>query len=197
MLNARSSLAAANAPTRSAHLPSGPFHAEGYSRTGAVQALVLSVVKPRSRGWVRLRNAEPTAPPRIHLGLLEHLDDLARMFEAVRIARHLAPHSALRELIADPELFPGEALDDQDEAELHRALKARVETYHHPVGTCRMGPDPTHGAVVDAQTRVHGIDALRIVDASIMPEIPSANTNLPKLMLARRVAALLRSEIAV
>ena len=71
-------------------------------------------------------------------------------------------------------------------------LRSRVETYHHPVRTCRMGPDPQHGAVVDAHARVHGIDALRVVDASIMPNIPSVNTNVPTIMLAERLADLIR-----
>jgi choline dehydrogenase len=196
MLTARSSLADSNAPPDLHLFPAGPFHAEGYSPTGAVQAIVISVVKPRSHGWVRLRSPYPAEPPRIHLGLLKHHDDMTRTIEAIRLARSIARHPAMRGLIAGPELSPGEIIEDQDEAGLERALRARVETYHHPVGSCRMGPDPMAGAVVDAHARVRGIDGLRVVDASIMPEIPSANTNLPTLMLGERVAELIRSEIA-
>jgi choline dehydrogenase len=141
---------------------------------------------------VRLRSAAPTEPPRIHLGLLEHSDDLTRMMELVRLARRLALQPALRAVIAGAELAPGVSIDSEDDAALEVALKARVETYHHPVATCRMGPEPTTGAVVDARAQVYGIEGLRIVDASIMPEIPSSNTNLPTLMLAERVATFIR-----
>lgn len=191
MLTARSSSADPDGPPDLHVFPAGSFVAEGYSPTGAVQAIVMSVVKPRSRGWVRLRSADPSAPPRIHLGLLEDPADLARMIEAFRFARRLARQPAMQNVIAGAELAPGAAIED-DAAGLGRELKARVETYHHPVGTCRMGPDPVAGDVVDAQARVHGLDGLRVVDASIMPEIPCSNTNLPTLMLAERVADLIR-----
>jgi len=140
MLTARSSLADPNAAPDLHLFPAGPFSAQDYSPTGAVQAIIMSVVKPRSHGWVRLRSANPADPPRIHLGLLEHPDDIARMREAVRIARRIAREPAMRELIAGPELTPGEAIGNQEETRMERALKSRVETYHHPVGSCRMGP---------------------------------------------------------
>jgi choline dehydrogenase len=197
MLTARSSLADPSAAPDLHLFPAGPFSAEDYSPTRAVQAIVMSVVKPRSHGWVRLRSANPADSPRIHLGLLEHPEDVARMIEAVRIARRIARHPAMRELIAGPELAPGEATDDQDEAGMERALKSRVETYHHPVGSCRMGPDPAAGAVVDTYARVHGLEGLRVIDASVLPEIPSANTNIPTLMLAERVADMIRRETVV
>jgi len=197
MLTAHSSSADAGGPPDLHFFPAGPFADEGYSPTGAVQAIVMSVVKPRSRGWVRLRSADPSARPRIHLGLLEHPEDLARMVEAVRYARRLARQPAMQNVISGAELAPGAAIEDEDAAGLARELKARVETYHHPVATCRMGPDPAAGDVVDAQARAHGLDGLRVVDASIMPEIPCSNTNLPTLMLAERVADLIRREQAV
>jgi choline dehydrogenase len=118
---------------------------------------------------------------------------MARALEAVYIARRLTRHPALRELIAGPELSPGHTISDSDASGLEAMLRAQVSTYHHPVGSCRMGPDPTAGAVVDAEARVHGIEGLRVVDASIMPEIPCCNTNLPTLMLAERVASYITS----
>jgi choline dehydrogenase len=193
LLTTRSSFAEPDGPPDLHIFPAGPFHADGYSPTGAVQALVLSVVNPRSTGWVRLRSADPTAPPRIHLGLLEHSDDMARMIEAVRLARRLGRQPPVRALIAGRELAPGELGDDDDRAVLGQVLRAQVGAYHHPVRTCRMGPDPAIGAVVDERARVHGIEALRVVDASIMPHVPSANTNLATLMLAERVAAFISS----
>jgi choline dehydrogenase len=78
-----------------------------------------------------------------------------------------------------------------DDASLGAWLRANVWTYHHPVGTCRMGPDPDSGAVVDRSGRVHGLDSLVLADASVMPDIPSANTNLPTIMVAERLAATL------
>jgi choline dehydrogenase len=69
------------------------------------------------------------------------------------------------------------------------SIASRVSTYHHPVGTCRMGADPDGGAVVAARGRVHGLEHLHVADASIMPTIPSANTNLPAIMVAERVAS--------
>ena len=91
--------------------------------------------------------------------------------------------------MAGSELAPGPSIDDDDTDGLAASIAARVSTYHHPVGTCRMGPDPDAGAVVDTRGRVHGIERLQVIDASIMPSIPSANTNLPTIMVAERLAA--------
>jgi len=194
MLTGRTNEADPDGPPDYHIFPAGPFDGAGYSPTGAVQALVLSVMKPQSEGWVRLRSADPTLSPRIHLGLLEHPDDTRRMVEVLRLARGIAREAALQAVIAGAELAPGEHIGDQDEAALQAALKGSVNTYHHPVGSCRMGPDPASGAVVDDRARVHGIDNLRVADASIMPEIPSTNTNLPTLMIAERIAACIQNE---
>ena len=72
-------------------------------------------------------------------------------------------------------------------------VRTTVSTYHHPVGTCAMGPDPAGGAVTDSHGSVHGIDGLTVADASIMPTIPNANTNLPTIMVAEHIARWLRS----
>jgi choline dehydrogenase len=87
------------------------------------------------------------------------------------------------------ELAPGAAISDADGAGLARSIKGRVASYHHPVGTCAMGPDPDDGAVVDAGGAVHGTERLWLADASVMPTIPSANTNLSTIVVAERVAA--------
>jgi choline dehydrogenase len=83
-------------------------------------------------------------------------------------------------------------LDDEERAALERVVRAGVGTYYHPVGTCRMGLEPETGAVVDAVCRAHGIERLMVVDASVMPEIPAANTNVPTIMVAEQVSAWLR-----
>jgi choline dehydrogenase len=190
MLTARSRLAPSDGAPDLHIFPAGPFTADGYGPTGAVQALVVSVVKPRSRGWVRLRSADPAAAPRIHLGHLEHPDDRTRMVEAIRAARAISRTAPLRDLVAGPELAPGAAIHDDDEVRLAATITARVETYHHPVGTCRMGPDSAPDAVVEPTGLVHGLAGVRIADASIMPEIPSANTNLATIAIAERIASL-------
>src|SRR5262249_15341560 len=96
----------------------------------------------------------------------------------------------LRSLVAGPELAPAPGVPDDDTAGLTAALQATVGTYHHPVGTCAMGRDPARGAVVDARGRVHGTIGLVVADASVMPEIPAATTNLPTMMVAERIATM-------
>lgn len=152
-------------------------------------ALAFSVMKPSSRGELRLRSADPLAPPRIRLAHLDTSDDRARMREGLLHARAVARTAPLSSLIAGAEISPAPGIADDDGAALDAALLAKVSTYHHPVGTCAMGPDSARGAVVDARGRVHGLDGVVVADASIMPDIPAANTHLPTVMIAERVAA--------
>ncbi len=160
------------------------------SPSGAGFILFVSVMKPHSRGSVRLRSADPWVAPLINLGYFTQADDLTRMIEALRIARQLSKTSPLAEL-SQLELYPGPTVADSDEA-LAAAIRAEVETYHHPVGTCRMGPVSDARAVVNGQGAVHGVAGLFVVDASIMPTLPAANTNLPTLMIAEHCVAYLR-----
>jgi choline dehydrogenase len=152
---------------------------------------MFSVMKPRSRGELRLRSADPLDPPRIRPAHLEHADDRARMIEALRLARRIARTAPISELVVGPELGPAPGIADDDATGLGAALLAMTESYHHPVGTCAMGTDPDAGAVVDSHGRVHGIDGLIVADASVMPEIPAANTNLPVIMAAERIVELM------
>jgi choline dehydrogenase-like flavoprotein len=92
------------------------------------------------------------------------------------------------------ELKPGPAVGDDDD-DLAASLRERVELIYHPVGTCRMGAD--EGAVVDPSLRVRGLDGLRVVDASVMPQIPGGNTNAPTIMVAERAADLIRGRAPV
>jgi choline dehydrogenase len=157
------------------------------SPTGATVMLFVGLVKPRSRGRLRLTSARPDAAPAIDPGFFTDAADLPRVLEGVRLARRLA-RTAPFSTLALEEIHPGPAAGDADEA-LAGAVRGRVETYHHPVGTCRMGPERDPLAVVDARGRVHGVTGLLVADASILPVIPSANTNLPTLMLAEKLAA--------
>jgi len=149
-------------------------------------ALLVAVMKPRSRGRLRLRSSAPDAPPVIDLGYFTDPRDMRRMLKGLRVARQVAQTAAMREL-ALQELYPGTGMPETD-ANLEAAVLAEVESYHHPVGTCRMGPATDRMAVVDPQGKVHGVEGLWIVDASIMPTIPAANTNLPTIVVAERCA---------
>jgi choline dehydrogenase len=170
----------------------GPFDVEpDQSPGGAVFGIVAGLMAPRSRGWVRLASADPVHPPRIHPGHLEDADDIQRMLEAVTEARRLAQTSALAEIISGPELAPGPTVTTDDRAALAEWVRSAVSTYHHPVGTCAMGPRPDRGAVTDARGSVHGMDNLTVADASIMPTIPTATTNLSTIMLAEHISRLL------
>jgi choline dehydrogenase-like flavoprotein len=147
------------------------------------------LVSPKSRGHVKLRSADPTAPPRILTNMLVEPEDIASMVAGVKIARDIASAGPLKDLCG-AELLPGSPVTDNDDIEAD--VRRRVETLYHPVGTCRMGSD--EGAVVDPQTRVRGIEGLRVVDASIMPLIPGGNTNAPTIMIAEYAADLIRAQ---
>jgi len=166
--------------------PTGPFDADPGACVGA---LVFSVVNPASKKKLRLRSADPAAPPRIRLAHLDDHRDLTRMVEGLTEARRIARTPPLADIVAGEEAGPAPGVADDDTHALTAAVRASVSTYHHPVGTCRMGPDPDDGAVVDARGRVHGVDGLVVADASVMPDIPAANTNVPTIMVAERIAA--------
>jgi len=184
-LSMRSSLAAPDGPPDLHVFPAGPFDAAG----GGVFGLVMGLLKPVSRGSVMLRSSDPAAPPRIDCAHLRHSDDMARMVDAFLEARRLCRQEALSALLTGVEITPGPSIDDHDRAAIESFLRHRVGTYHHPVGSCAMGPDPATGAVVDRFGAVHGVANLTIADASVMPTIPAANTNLTVIVIAERIAS--------
>jgi choline dehydrogenase len=147
----------------------------------------VGVLHPQSRGWVRLRSADPLAHPRIRYNMFTEQADLDTMVRGVKMSRELHAQAPLRDLIAE-ELLPGEHV--RSDAELATALRETTEHRHHPLGTCRMGVD--RDAVVDARLRVHGIANLRVADASIMPDDPTGNTNVPTIMIGEKAADLIR-----
>src|SRR6516225_8358881 len=131
-------------PLVAVDLPARPFDAsQDASPAGAVFGLVTGLVLPSSRGWVRIRSADPADPPRIDVAHLRHPDDMSRMIEATLIARAISRTAPLTGLIDGPELAPGPAIADGDISAIAASIASRVDTYHHPAGTCRMGPDPT------------------------------------------------------
>jgi choline dehydrogenase len=133
-------------------------------------------MKPLSVGSVRLRSRDPREPPVIERGFLQREEDLATILEGFEIARRLAATPPLRELVGE-ELRPGDA-------ETEAYVRGTVRGYYHPAGTCALG------AVVDGDGRVHGVEGLLVADASVMPTIPRANTNLTTAAIAERIAAL-------
>ncbi len=145
-----------------------------------------ALVAPRSRGWVRLRSADPLDKPRILTNSLAEPEDVAALVAGTRLARKIAAAEPLASALGR-ELFPGPDVDSDED--LADDLRRRVELLFHPVGTCRMGSD--EDAVVDPQLRVRGVEGLRVADASIMPIVPSGNTNAPTIAVAERAADLI------
>ena len=143
---------------------------------------------PRSRGSLRLRSADPSMPVAIYAGYLSDPEghDLARMVEAAKLSRDIFAQPAFDPYRGRP-VFP--ETEPTSDAEWEAFIRRKAETVYHPVGTCRMGRD--EHAVVDSELRVRGVAGLRVVDASVMPALPSGNTNAPTIMIAERAAALL------
>lgn len=162
------------------------------SPTGYSMTLYVALMTPASTGSLRLRSRDAAAAPVIDHGYLTHPDDMPRVVSTVRAAQQLARTSPLSDLIV-ADLFQAPA--GGAPMSLESAIRANVGTYFHPVGTCRMGPASDVTAVVDARGAVHGLRGLSVVDASIMPAIPAANTNVPTLMLAERCAAWLNESL--
>jgi len=141
------------------------------------------LLKPLSRGMVRLRSADPADSPRIHLPNLSEPLDRERLSEGYRRALEIARNPAIRRLCSDP--LPPDIGRHED---LLREVRRGARSVPHVVGTCAMGPSPSDGAVVDAAGRVFGFEGLRVVDASIMPTVPSGFTHLPTIMIAERLS---------
>jgi choline dehydrogenase len=142
-----------------------------------------NVARPRSRGSVQIASADPFAAPVIDPNYLSHPDDIRLTREAIRIARRVIAEPAFDDF-RGPEYAPG--ADVQSDADLDTYIRNTAVSVYHAVGTCRMGSDPF--AVVDDRLRVRGLDGLRVVDASIMPNIVSGNTNAATMMIAEKAS---------
>jgi choline dehydrogenase-like flavoprotein len=143
---------------------------------------------PRSRGRLRLHSADPVQPIAIHANYLGDPEghDLKRMIEAARLSREIFDQPAFDAYRGEP-VFPERSL--RTDTEYTDFIRRKAETVYHPVGSCRMGNDDR--AVVDSELRVRGVHGLRVVDASVMPSLPSGNTNAPTIMIAERASALI------
>jgi choline dehydrogenase len=161
-------------------------------RQAAAEPLVTAqavLLHPRSRGRVTLRSSDPADPPRIRFDLLAHPADVERLTAACRRVREIFAAPAMSAVVVS-ERTPGAAVATDEAWEEH--LRANAFRLCHPVSTCAMGSGPE--AVVDSRLRVLGVQGLRVVDASVMPSIPSGNTNAPTIMIAEKGSDLVRQD---
>ncbi len=150
----------------------------------------VCVLRPRSRGEVRLDSPDMRRPPRIDPGYLSDPRDLDDMVAGVKIVRRIFAQPQLA-CFGGRELYSAQLrADGSDDAAVREMIRERADTIYHPVGTCRMGMDAL--AVVDPQLRVRGVEGLRVVDASIMPTLVGGNTNAPAIMIGERAHDLIR-----
>ena len=143
-------------------------------------------VQPESRGSVKLASADPFAAPLIHQNFLAAEQDWASLRAGFRVARDLAAQPSMQPFI-EAEFFPGAKCQSDDEIDEH--IRNTCITVHHPAGTCRAGTDDD--AVVDTELRVRGVEGLRVVDASVMPDLPCGNINAAVIMIAEKAADLI------
>ncbi len=146
----------------------------------------ICLLRPKSRGSVTLRDSNPFSAPRIQLNLLDHPEDWATLKRGLAISRKIFSDGPIAEYV-EREILPGEGV--VDDAALDAMKSELTGVVHHPVGSCAMGTGPA--AVVDPQLRVHGIEGLRVIDASIMPLLVGANTNAAAVMIGEKGADLM------
>jgi choline dehydrogenase len=156
-------------------------------------AITCGVHQPRSRGRVRLTSADHRVAPDIDLNLLSDPADLQQLVGGLRLCHQVATSAALAPMVRGIAMLDEAAFDDGSDEALAAYIRATVAPWYHVSGTCRMGPSIAAGAVVDQVLAVHGIDGLRIVDASVFPMIPRAPTNLTTIAVAERAAELDRA----
>ena len=148
------------------------------------------ILRPTSRGYVRIKNSDTRANPSILYNYLSTPDDQRVAVDCIKLTRRIMSQPALARF--EPEEFLPDPKTSQTDAEMLEAARATAGTVYHPVGTCKMGQDPL--AVVDERLRVRGIARLRVVDASIMPNLVSGNTNAPTIMIAEKAADMIKAD---
>lgn len=148
----------------------------------------VCLLRPKSRGTLRLAGPDPQAAPLIDPAFLQDPDDTARLVRGFKRVRELMQQPALASHGGTESAASSGARSDE---QIERFIRQHADTIYHPVGTCRMGPDVDPLAVVDAQLRVRGVQALRVIDASVMPQVVGGNTNAPVIMMAEKAVDLL------
>jgi choline dehydrogenase len=141
------------------------------------------VLRPKSRGTLKLKDANPNSHPLIDPNLLDHPDDFEGMVRGVKAVRKIFAQNAFDPWRGD-EIFPGKHV--QSDEEIREFIRQKADNIYHPVGTCKMGHDDM--AVVDDTLKVHGLEGLRVVDASIMPTLVGGNTTAPTIMIAEKAS---------
>jgi 4-pyridoxate dehydrogenase len=151
----------------------------------------IVVLRPQARGAISLKSADPAQAPRIAQNLLGTDHDKRKIRAAVKLFREIGTREALQPFVK-AEIVPGIA--KQSDAELDAAIRATAVTVHHPAGSCRMGADEM--AVVDGELRVHGTQGLRVIDASVFPDLVGGNINAAVIMIAEKAADMIRGKAA-
>ena len=143
----------------------------------------ITLLRPKSRGFLMLSSSDPLDAPDIHLNMLSDPDDMEVLVKGVKALRDIFAAESLKKH-AGEEVFPGHHV--QTDEEIADFIRQKAAHVYHPVGTCKMGAD--EAAVVDYQLRVHGLKGLRVVDASVMPTLVSGNTNAPVIAMAEKAS---------
>ena len=149
----------------------------------------VCVLRPKSRGTVRLRSSNASARPEFRSGVLSHPEDLELSLRGLRMGLSLLDQPALRAVLGDRKRPAPGVMTDED---LRAYIRSHAKTVYHPAGTAKMGDADDPMAVVDPKLRVHGVAGLRVADASVMPTLPSGNTNAPSIMIGARAAEFIR-----
>lgn len=150
------------------------------------------LTRPRARGHIRLQSADPSVAPAIQQNFLSDDDDWQVLREGLDIARELAAAPSMKPYVK-AEIAPGPGCRSNEEVDAY--IRRSAITVHHPAGTCRMGSADDPRSVVGADLRVHGVDSLRVVDASVMPDLPNGNINAAVMMIAERAAEMIRTSV--
>ena len=163
----------------------------GPASDGDTASIVVTLTRPESRGAIRLRSTDPADGPVIDPRYLSADGDAGVLLQGIRMAQRVVDTAAMRAvgvaLVATP-FPPCRHHEDDSDAYWLCFVDHLSVTMYHPVGTCKMGPAADATAVVDARLRVHGVDGLRVADASVMPVIVNGNTNAPSIMIGEKAA---------
>jgi len=162
-----------------------PYYSPGFSGPENAFTLCAGLIRPVSRGELKLRSADPNEAPYLDPNYLGEQADFDALYEAVDLCRKIAYTSAMANWMKE-EVLPGK---NATKEEIGDYIRQSCGTYHHMVGTCKMGIDSQ--AVVDPELRVYGVEGLRVADASIMPAVTSGNTNAPSIMIGEKAADLI------